>query len=194
MAGELQGFRVDQIDVCGGDGKNNTVGLCNVLGNEVSCLLLNVGRLVANGDLGPLAPCRPCKKKVGMTNLGQTRQIDQRQTQDVGRVDFQVNGLPVDALVVSCYPRSLVLDLALDVGKVVEALAGNVEELSPLLLAGNARGRVGNVDFIVVVVVALAGQVDELENERSAGDDAAATGQEILADNVLEHRRLSRRL
>lgn len=51
MAGEFQGFRVDNVDVCGRDGENNAVGLGNVLGNESSGLLFNVGRLIANRDL-----------------------------------------------------------------------------------------------------------------------------------------------
>jgi len=106
-------------------------------------------------------------------------------------VDLQVDGLPVDALVVSCYPRRLVLDLAFDVGKVVEALARDVEKLSPFLLAGYACGCVWYVDLVIVVFVAFAREVDELEDERPACDDTAATGKEVLADDVLEYRRLS---
>lgn len=56
MAGQLQSFRVDEIDVGGGDGEDDTVGLRNVLGDEVPRLLLNIGRLIANGHLGELAP------------------------------------------------------------------------------------------------------------------------------------------
>jgi hypothetical protein len=110
----------------------------------------------------------------------------------VRRHDLEVDGLPADALVGTRYPRSLILNLAPDLGEVVEPAARDVEELSPLLLAGDARGGMGHMDFIVfVLVVALAGEVDELENKRSAGDDAAASGEKVPADNVLEDRRLS---
>ena len=51
MAGEFERFRVDNVDVCGRNGQDNTVGLGNVLRNKSSGLLLDVGRLVANGDL-----------------------------------------------------------------------------------------------------------------------------------------------
>jgi hypothetical protein len=122
-----------------------------------------------------------------MTNLCETGQINERQAEDVRRVDLQVDRLPVDALVVSCYPRGLVLDLALDVGEVVEPLAGNVEKLSPFLLASYACWCVGYMNFIVVVFVAFAREVDELEDERPACDDTAATRKEVLADDVLEY-------
>lgn len=51
MAGEFEGFRVNDIDVGGRHGEDNTVRLGNIFGNKVSSLLLNIGRLVANGDL-----------------------------------------------------------------------------------------------------------------------------------------------
>jgi len=51
MSGELQGFRVDDVDVGRGDGKDDAVGLRDVLGDEVSSLLLDVRGLVADGDL-----------------------------------------------------------------------------------------------------------------------------------------------
>ena len=63
MAGQLQSFRVDEIDVGGGDSEDDTVGLRNVLGDEVSRLLLDIGGLVANGHLRELAP-GPGRKKL----------------------------------------------------------------------------------------------------------------------------------
>jgi hypothetical protein len=189
MAGQLQRLRVHEIDVGRGDGEDDTVGLRDVLGDEVARLLLDVGGLVANGNLQPLAPS--CAKLLG-THLGQAGQVDQRQAEHVRRVDLEVDGLPVDALVVSCDPGRLVLDLAPDLGEVVVSPPGDVQELAPFLLPGDARGGVGDVDLVVLVsVFALAGQVDELEDERASGHDAAASGQKVSADNVFEHRRLS---
>lgn len=51
MTGELQCLGVDQVLVSGRDGKDDAVGFGNVLGDEVPCLLLNVGGLVSDGHL-----------------------------------------------------------------------------------------------------------------------------------------------
>jgi hypothetical protein len=103
-------------------------------------------------------------------------------------VDLQVDGLSVDALVVSCYPCRLVLDLASDLGEVVELPPWDMQELSPFLLSSNTRRGVGDVHFILIVgIVAFAREVDELENERPSGDDATTSGQEVSSDNVLEN-------
>jgi hypothetical protein len=42
MAGQLESLGVYEIDVCGGDGENDTVGLRNVFGDEVPRLLLDI--------------------------------------------------------------------------------------------------------------------------------------------------------
>jgi hypothetical protein len=57
MASQLQSLGVYEIDVCGGDGENDTVRLRNVFGDEVPRLLLDICRLVANGYLQSLTPC-----------------------------------------------------------------------------------------------------------------------------------------
>ena len=69
------------------------------------------------------------------TNLGQTRQINQRQVQDVGRVDFEVDGMAVDALIVTRNSCSLILNFSLDIGKVRKPPAWDVDELGPLRTA-----------------------------------------------------------
>ncbi len=51
MAGELEGFRVDDVDICGGHGEDDAVGLGNVLGYQVPRLLLDVCGLVPDGHL-----------------------------------------------------------------------------------------------------------------------------------------------
>jgi hypothetical protein len=51
MAGEFERFRVDNVDICGRNSQDNTVRFGNVFGNKSSGLLLDIGRLVANGDL-----------------------------------------------------------------------------------------------------------------------------------------------
>jgi hypothetical protein len=114
----------------------------------------------------------------------------------MGRVDLEVYGLPIDALVVSCYPRRLVLDFASNLAEVIELASCNVKELCPfLLLACYARGRVWDVDFIVLgLVVAVARDVDQLENKRSPCHDTTSSREEISANDILEYRRLSCRL
>lgn len=110
------------------------------------------------------------------------------------RVYLKVDRLSVDALVVSCYSCSLVLNFPPDLAEVVETATRNVIELGPLILPCHAGGCVRYVDLIVLRLVAVAGNVDELQDQRSSGDDAASSWKEISTDNVLENRRLSGRL
>jgi hypothetical protein len=58
MARELESLGVYEIDVGGRDSQNDTVRLRDVFGDEVARLLLDIGRLVANGYLQLLAPFR----------------------------------------------------------------------------------------------------------------------------------------
>lgn len=53
------------------------------------------------------------------------------------RVDFEVDRLTRDALVVTGHTRRLVLDFALDIAKVGEAAVGDVVELGPFAGARN---------------------------------------------------------
>lgn len=51
MTSELESFGVDDINVGRRHSENDTVGLGDVFGNEVSSLLLDIGGLIANRDL-----------------------------------------------------------------------------------------------------------------------------------------------
>lgn len=64
--------------------------------------------------------------------LRQTGQIDQCQIQDMGRIDFEVDRLTRDALVVTGDASRLVFDFALDIAKIGEAAVGYVVEFCPL--------------------------------------------------------------
>jgi hypothetical protein len=108
----------------------------------------------------------------------------------MGGEDLEIYGLAVDALVAAGDPRRLVLDLALDVAEVGKPPVRDVVKFGPFIPARFVRVAVGAHG----VLLFIPGDVDELENERSPGDDAAAAGKEISADDVLEHRRLARRL
>jgi hypothetical protein len=104
----------------------------------------------------------------------------------MGRVDLQVDWLSVDPFIVSCYSCSLRFDFTLDLGEVIESAPGDMMELAPFLLPRYARWCVGDVNFVAIwLVVAVAGQVDELQDERPASDDAAPSGEEVSTDDVL---------
>lgn len=92
-------------------------------------------------------------------------------------VHLQVDRLPVDALVVSCYSRRFSINLALDFAEVVESLPGNVQELAPFLLPGYAGWGVWDVDFIALLgIFAFAREVDKLQDKRSPCYNTAASG------------------
>lgn len=110
----------------------------------------------------------------------------------MGRVNFEIYGLSVDPLVISCDARSLVLDFTLHVGKVEEAATGDVVELCPFFLASNACRSMWNMDLIVLRSIgALAWDVDELQDEGSSCDDAASSGQEVAPYDVFEYGRFA---
>jgi hypothetical protein len=73
--------------------------------------------------------------------------------------------------------------------EVVELAAGDVVELSPLILTCDTCRSVWNVDFVIGrFVTAFRGEVDELEDERSPRYDARATREKVTADDVFEDR------
>lgn len=108
------------------------------------------------------------------------------------RVDLQVDWLPVDSFIVSCYSCRLRLDLTLNLGEVVESTASDMMKLCPFLLPCYALRRVWNVHVVPIwLIVSVARQVDELQDQRSASDDSAPSGEKVSADNVLEYGGLS---
>lgn len=112
----------------------------------------------------------------------------------MGRVDLKVDGLTIDALVVSSNSGRLVLNLPLDLTEIVEATTGNVVELSPFVLTSNRGRGVWHVNLIAFGSVGVAGDVDELQNQRTTSDDAASSWEKVATHNVFQYRRLSRRL
>lgn len=153
-----------------------------------SVMRLRVCFSISDGwsPIGTLTRCQqPTRSHKHVTNLGQAGQIDQSKAEDMWRVNLEVNGLSVDALVISSYPRCLVLNLPLDLAKILEPPAGQVVELRPFVLCSNACRRVWCVDLIVIwLVSALAGDVDELQNQRSSSDNAASSREKVLSNDV----------
>ena len=102
------------------------------------------------------------------------------------RVDLQVDGLSIDALVVSRDACRLILNLPFDVGKVVESSTGDMMKLCPFPLSGHARRRMKNVHLVIGgFAVPLGGDVDQLKDERPSSDDATTAWQEIPSDDIL---------
>lgn len=108
------------------------------------------------------------------------------------RVDLEVDGLSVDALVASCYPGSLILDLALDVRKIVKPSVRNVVELGPFGASRGGRRLVRIARWVGGILV--LGDVDELEDQGSTGADAASSGKKVSADDVFKDGRFAGRL
>ena len=110
------------------------------------------------------------------------------------RIDLEVDGLASDSLVVAGHSCGLILDLALDVAKVGVAPIGDVVELAPFTRARDVCIILRRVRSVLRGFVSLVRDIDELEDQGPACDDAAAAGQKVTANNVLEYGRLSGRL
>jgi len=97
--------------------------------------------------------------------------------------------LPVDAFVATSDATGLVLDLALDLRKVIPPSTRDVIELSPFVLTCDASRRVWYMYLVILrLVVSAAGYVDELKYQGPPCDDSTASREEITADNVFENR------
>jgi len=87
--------------------------------------------------------------------------------------DLEVDGLAIDAFVVAGDPRGLVLNFPLNIAEIVEPPVRDMMKLSPFI-----RGSLGGVPVAgrYAVLGVVFGDIDQLENERSSGDDAASAG------------------
>lgn len=127
-----------------------------------------------------------------VTDLCQSWQVNEREVQDVRRVDFQVDGLAVDALVASCNSRRLIFNFPLHIPKVGEPPVGNMVELCPLIPESLVGIPVASGKGVLGLI--LAGDVDQLQNQGPASHNATASGKEVSPNDVFEHRGFSRRL
>lgn len=108
------------------------------------------------------------------------------------RVDLEVNGLSVNALVGSCDPSRLILDFSLDIREVIEATVRDVMKFGPFRAAGSCRGGVGIADRVGSIFIIM--DVDELEDEGATSYDATSSRKKVSANNIFENRRFSCRL
>ena len=74
------------------------------------------------------------------------------------RVDFQVDRLSIDALIVASYSRRLVLDFPLDIREVRKSSIRDMMELGPFSLCSNGSRCMGSRSVI------FGGDIDELED------------------------------
>jgi hypothetical protein len=119
--------------------------------------------------------------------FGETWEINKSQAQHMWRVYLQVDGLPVDALVVSCDPRRFILDFPLHILKVRELAPRDVMEFSPFALCFDAGGRMGYMYWVAFRCVIVARDVDKLQDERSPSNYATASRQKVPSDDILEY-------
>ena len=115
-------------------------------------------------------------------NLGQARKVHKRQVENMRRVNLKIDRLTIDAFVAASYPRGLVLDFSLDIGKIREPSARDMMELSPLRASSGSRRSVRIVERVRRFFILL--NVDKLQDQRSPGADAASSGQKITADDI----------
>lgn len=103
------------------------------------------------------------------------------------RVDFEIDGLSVDALVVTSYSGCLILNLSFYVLEIREPTIGNVVKLCPFWLRCNTCSSMRDMDFVSFWRVILAGYVDKLQNERPSCDYSTSSGQEISPNNIFKY-------
>eukprot|EP00958_Prasinococcus_capsulatus_P010457 scaffold1023_cov292-Prasinococcus_capsulatus_cf.AAC.1 len=153
LLGEAQAVAVGQVRIGRRHRQHDAVGLADVLLHHILDLVHDGLRLPLGGD------------------LGQARQVHQRQVHHVRRIDGQVDGHRRHIAALAHGAVRLCLDL---LAHVLE-----VAQLAPLEVAE-----------LAVLVVAL----HQVEHQRTARTNARVTRQEVLAHHRFEHRRLARRL
>lgn len=135
----LQTIGVGKILVRSGDRQYDRIRLLNVLHHHIPDLTLDIAGLVAD------------------RHLCETGQINEGQSEDVGRVDAEVDGGRGDTGVFADLCLCLAADLIADLVEVEELLAGDVEELAPLVRVGFLVGTAAVVEVLVGAVNFVGG-------------------------------------
>jgi hypothetical protein len=156
---ELQTIRVGQIGVCGGDCQYDGIGFANLLHDHFSNLSLNVPWLISN------------------RHLCQTGQVNQCERKDVGRVDPQVDGRWRNTRIATSLGFCLPYNFFPNLIEIMELLAGNVQELAPLVRVVLVICRLDFLGYAICLCLRCA--VDELENERSSRNNTGSSRQAV---------------
>lgn len=112
-----------------------------------------------------------------VSHLRQTRQIDQSQIKDIRAVNPQVDRKFADALVLPCHPERLLLNLVPNLVEIREPLV-YMEKLAPFCVCWSWCSRCGFG----------YGCVDELEYERTTGDDSLASREKVSSYDAEKSR------
>jgi hypothetical protein len=97
------------------------------------------------------------------------------------RVDFQIDGTAIDPFVTTGNPCGLGLDLPADLREVIEAAIWLMQELSEFR----------RICWRLAAFFVSCGDIDQLENKRTTGDNPCSAGQKIASYDILQYRRLS---
>jgi hypothetical protein len=100
-------------------------------------------------------------------------------------INLEIYRLSVDTLVAASDSGCLVLDLTLDLAKICESPSLNMMKLCPLGSPSLLRISVGGGYGIWLGLVLF--YVDQLQNERAASYDSAASRQKVTTNDVFEH-------
>jgi hypothetical protein len=96
-------------------------------------------------------------------------------------VDFQIDGTTIDPFVATGNPCGFRLYLPANFREVVETAIRLMQELSEFR----------RICRRLAAFFVSCGDIDQLENKRTTGDDPCSAGQKVASHNVLQHRRLS---
>ncbi|KAH3678769.1 hypothetical protein OGATHE_000038 [Ogataea polymorpha] len=180
LSGQLQPVTIRQVLVGSIDSQDDGIRLRYKLHDHVSDLFLDILWLVAH------------------RHFRESRQVDQGQRQHVWRIDPQIDGHRADSGIFARLGLRLPHDLIPDIVEIVELLARQVQKLSPffsvVLCLVSLRVCGLDVNQIACSTLAVAAPVDQLQNQRPSSHNARSSRKELAANNVLQHRALSRRL
>lgn len=101
------------------------------------------------------------------------------------RVNLEVDGLAVNSLVATSDSRGFRLNFALHVAEIGEATTLHMLELGPFGATSLLRVAICSVDVRLVRVLL---DIDQLQDQRPPGANATASGEEVTANDIFEHR------
>ena len=115
FTGKFETIGVCQVCIGGGDGKDDGIRFSDVFENHVANLFLNILWLISD------------------RYLGEPRQIDEGEGEDVGGEDSQINRDRRNSSILSCLCVCFSYDFVSYFSKVVKLLTWEMEKLAPFV-------------------------------------------------------------